>query len=113
RPALVTLYPIVLDTKPFTYRLMRIQQPSDGRKWDDWNLSRKLALERAVEEWIALRSIPRGFEWVRPDQEAEFPDPIFPNWDEEGWLERSFGAQGLILGNDENHPLYRALRGLR
>jgi hypothetical protein len=113
-PSLVTLYPVVLDTKPLTYKLMRVKHPTGGRKWDKWNLSRKQALERAMDEWIALRQIPGGgYEWVFPDPEAIFPEPVFPDWTEGDWLQRSFGAQDLILGNNENHDVFRALRGLK
>jgi hypothetical protein len=112
QPSMVTLLPVVVGSKPLAYKLVRVKHPAAGRKWDDWNLSRRQALERAVHEWIALRSIPRGFEWVLPDPEAEFPEPVFPEWSENDWLQRSFGAQDLVLPGDENHAVFRALRGL-
>jgi hypothetical protein len=113
RPFLATLYPVVIHTQPFTYRLMRVKLPSTGRRWDNWNLSRKQALDKAVGEWIALRSLPGGgYEWETPDPAAIFPEPIFPPWDANEWLMRSFGAQDLILGDDENHPVFKSLRGL-
>jgi hypothetical protein len=112
-PYLATLYPVVVNTQPFIYRLMRVKHPPNGRHWDNWNLTRKLALDKAVDEWIALRSIPGGgYEWVMPHPEAIFPEPAFPAWDANDWLMRSFGAQDLILGGDENHPVFKSLSGL-
>jgi hypothetical protein len=112
-PRLATLYPIVINTQPLTYRLMQVKQPINGRQWDNGNLTRKLALDKAVEEWLAIRSSPGGgYEWVRPHPEASFPEPVFPAWDANEWLVRSFGAQDLILGGDENHPVFKSLSGL-
>jgi hypothetical protein len=112
-PYIATLYPIVVNTQPLTYRLMRVKHPANGRRWDNWNLTRKAALDRAVEDWIALRSIPGGgYEWVMPHPEALFPEPIFPAWDANEWLVRSLGVQDLILGGDENHPVFKSLSGL-
>jgi hypothetical protein len=112
-PYLATLYPVLVHTQPFTYRLMRVKHPANGRRWDNWNLTRKLALDKGVGEWIAFRTIPGGgYEWVMPHPEAIFPEPAFPAWDANEWLMRSFGAQDLIMGGDENHPVFKSLSGL-
>jgi hypothetical protein len=113
RPSLVTLYPIVIGTKPLTYKLMRVKHPMGARKWDTWNLSRRQILDQAVGQWLAMRELPGGgYGAVPPDPEAEFPEPVFPDWTVDDWLQRSFGAQDLILSDNEDHTVFRALRGL-
>lgn len=82
-----------------------------GREWDNWNLSKKLGLDMAVEKWLALRSIKVGYEGCEPDPAAVFPEPEFPDWDANEWLKRSLGAADLII-RDEDHHVFAAIRHL-
>jgi hypothetical protein len=116
QPTLVTLFPIVIGTVPPVHKLVRIKHPRGGRRWDNFNLTRKLFLDKAVGQWIALRPLPSGsgYEWLFLDPEARFPEPPpFPDWDENEWLARSYGAKDLLLPGDFEHPVFRELRGLR
>jgi hypothetical protein len=110
-PYLATLFPIVIDSRPMTYKLVMVKLPPAGREWDHWNLSRKLALEMAVDKWIAIRSIRGGYEACEPDPAAEFPEPVFPDWSANEWLKRSLGAADLIIHNEEHH-VFRAIKHL-
>src|SRR5271166_3463740 len=73
-PFVATLYPICIDSKPLTYKLVLVKPPTDGRDWDNWNLSKKLALDMAVGKWIAMRPIRGGYEACEPDPAAQFPE---------------------------------------
>jgi hypothetical protein len=110
-PYVAVLYPIAVDGRPLNYRLMKVTWPADGRQWDQWNLSRKSALEIAADKWIAMRRIKSGYEACEPDPQAKFPELVFPSWSEHEWLWRSFGVAGLII-DDENHEVFRAIKHL-
>jgi hypothetical protein len=110
-PFIVTLYPIVIDSKPLVYKLVSVKPPADGRDWDNWNLSKKLALDMAVNKWIALRSIRGAYEACEPDPAAQFPDPMFPDWSESEWLHKSLAVTDLII-RDENHSIFKEIRHL-
>jgi hypothetical protein len=114
QPTLVTLFPIVIGSTPPVHKLMRIKHPRNGRRWDNFNLTRKLCLDRSVGEWLAIRVLPSGggYQWDFPDPEAKFSEPTFPDWDEDEWLQRSYGAKDLILPGDLEHEVFKALRGL-
>jgi hypothetical protein len=108
-PFLCTLYPIVIDARPLVYKLVQVKPPSDGRDWDHWNLSRKLALDMAVDRWIAMRPIRGGYEACEPDPAAEFPEPKFPDWSLPEWLHKSFVVTDRII-RDESHPIFKEIK---
>jgi hypothetical protein len=110
-PFLATLYPIVIASTPLSYKLMTVKHPPDGREWDMYNLSRKTILEQSVSQWLAIRSFQGGYHACSPDPLAEFPEPVFPDYDEHEWLKRSLGVSDLIIG-DENHHVFKAIRRL-
>jgi hypothetical protein len=110
-PYLATLYPIVIDSNPLSYKLMEVKLPPAGRNWDQYNLSRKLVLEKSVDRWVAMRSFRGGYHACDPDPAAEFPEPVFPDWTQHEWLKRSLGVMDLIIHN-ETHSVFRALRRL-
>jgi hypothetical protein len=110
-PAQHTLYPVVLAARPLVYKLIRVKTPTDGRDWDNWNLSKKLILDEAVEKWRAIRSIQSGYAAGIPDSEASFPEPEFPDWSEGEWLYRSFEVTDLLI-KDESHPIFKEIKGL-
>ena len=108
-PSTVTLFPVVIDSRPPTYKLVSVKHPR-ARDWDNWNLSKKLGLDMAVGEWLALRSIKGGYEACKPDPAAAFPEPDFPDWGPNEWLQRSLDAADLII-RDESHHVLAAIRG--
>jgi hypothetical protein len=110
-PYVATLYPIVIDSRPLTYKLVIVKPPPAGRDWDNYNLTRKLALDMAVDKWIAMRSIRGGYEACDPDPEAKFPDPVFPDYTASEWLQKSLGVTDLII-RDESHPVLKEIRHL-
>jgi hypothetical protein len=110
-PYLATLYPIAVDGRPLSYRLMKVTWPADGRQWDQWNLSRRVALETAIDRWIAMRRIKNGYEACEPDPQAKFPEPVFPDWTAHEWLRKSLGVADLIIF-DEDHEVFRAIKHL-
>jgi hypothetical protein len=110
-PYVATLYPIVIDSRPLTYKLVMVKPPPAGRDWDNYNLTRMLALDMAVEKWIAMRSIRGGYEACDPDPEAKFPDPVFPDYTASEWLQKSLGVTDLII-RDESHPVLKEIRHL-
>jgi hypothetical protein len=110
-PFLATLYPIVIDSRPLVYKLVMVKPPAEGRDWDNWNLSKKLALDLAVDKWIALRSVRGGYEACDPDPAAQFPEPKFPDWSPAEWLHKSLGVTDLII-KDESHPIFKEIRHL-
>jgi hypothetical protein len=109
-PSPVTLYPIIIDSRPPVFKLVSVKLPR-GREWDGWNLSKKLGLDMAVDRWLALRTIKSGYEACLPDPAAEFPAPEFPDWSPHEWLQRSLGAADLIV-RDETHHVFDAIRHL-
>jgi hypothetical protein len=112
QPFVATLYPICIDSKPLTYKLVLVKPPADGRDWDNWNLSRKLALEVAVGKWVAMRPLPGGgYEACDPDPAAQFPEVSFPDWSPSDWLHKSLGVTDLVI-KDETHPIFKEIRHL-
>jgi hypothetical protein len=110
-PYVATLYPVVIACKPPLYKLVQVKLPPSGRNWDQYNLSRKLCLETAVHKWIAMRTFAGGYQSCDPDPQATFPEPVFPDWSAHEWLQRSLGAQDLII-NDDTHSVFKAIRHL-
>jgi hypothetical protein len=108
-PYAATLFPIVIDSRPMTYKLMTVKLPPPGREWDNYNLSRKVALDIAVDRWIAMRSVRGGYEGCDPDPAAEFPEPVFPDWTAHEWLRRSLGVADLIIGGEDHH-VFKAIK---
>jgi hypothetical protein len=104
-PFVVTLYPIVIDSKPLTYKLVKVKLPPRGRKWDNFNLVRKVALDAAVNNWKAMRSIKGGYEGCDPDPAAVFPEPVFPDWEPGDWIDKSVEVMELVI-RDESHPVF-------
>jgi hypothetical protein len=111
-PFIATLYPICLDTTPVTYKLVYVKPPADGGKWDAWNLSKKLALELAVDKWIALRSVKSAYQACDPDPAAEFPEVVWPEWSDNEWLHKSLVVADLVI-HDEKHPIFKDIKRLR
>jgi hypothetical protein len=107
-PRPVMLYPIMIGSKPPIYKLVQIKLPQ-GREWDQWNLSKKIALDEAVHRWVAVRLFNGIYHSEDPDPEAVFPDPAFPEWDAGEWLQRSLGAADLII-HDDTHRVFNAIR---
>jgi hypothetical protein len=105
------LYPIVIHSSPLTYKLVMVKPPVAGRKWDAWNLSRKLALDIGVTKWVAMRSFKGGYEACDPDPAVEFPEPEFPDYTVNHWLQKSFGVTDLII-RDDTHPVFREIKHL-
>jgi hypothetical protein len=108
-PFVATLYPIVIDSRPLTYKLVMVKPPNGGRDWDNYNLTRKLALDKAVHQWIAMRSIKGGYEACEPDPAAKFPDPVFPDYTLDEWVEKSLVVTDLII-RDDTHPIFKEIR---
>lgn len=106
----VTLFPITIDSRPPVFKLVSVKLPQ-GREWDNWNLSKKLALDKAVGQWVAIRPIKVGYEACDPDPAAVFPEPEFPDWTANDWLERSLGAADLVI-KDDTHHVFDAIRHL-
>jgi hypothetical protein len=109
-PFTVTLYPIVICSQPLVYRLVMVKLPS-GPRWDNWNLTKKIALDKAVTQWVALRSIKGGYWACDPDPEAVFPDPEFPGYTAHDWLQKSLGVQDQII-RDDSHPVFKEIKHL-
>jgi hypothetical protein len=109
-PFAATLFPIVIDSKPLSHKLVRVRLPGRGG-WDNYNLTRKLVLDRGVNEWIAMRMEAGGYVAVPPHPEATFPAPVFPDWDENEWLQRSLYAADLVI-SDGNHEVFREIQHL-
>lgn len=110
-PHLATLYPIVIDSRPPVVKLVMVKLPQQGRDWDNYNLSKKVALDMAVEKWVALRPIKGGYEGVEPHPDAVFPDPIWPDYSSNDWLNKSLGAADLVI-RDASHDVFRAIQHL-
>jgi hypothetical protein len=101
-----TLYPVMIAAAVPTYRLVPVKLPADGKRWDEWNLSRKLLLDQAVDKWLAIRSIGGGYGIGEPDPGAIFPEVKFPDWSEVEWLDRSLIPGDLVIW-DDTHPLFK------
>jgi len=121
QPEVYTLYPLVFDTKPLTYKLLQVKPPLSGKKWDGYNLGRRLAAEIAVDKWIAMRGIPGGYEACDPDPEAKFPEVVWPKkrsgdgwieWSEDDWIEKSLGVTGQLIF-DDTHEIFKQIRHLK
>lgn len=107
-PYLVTLYPVCVDTRPLTIKLVMVKHPRDGLRWDSYNLSKKRCLDAAVDRWIAMRREGKTYAICPPHLSVEFPDPVFPDYEPHEWLDRSLGAAGLIICN-EDHEVFKKL----
>jgi hypothetical protein len=110
-PFPVTLYPIVIDSRPLTYKLVVVKLPTNGREWDAWNLSRKLALDIGVAKWVAMRTVKGGYEACDPDPASVFPEPEWPDYTRNDWLQKSLGVTDLII-RDETHSVFKAIKHL-
>ena len=110
-PKVVTLFPIVVASNPPSFKLVMVTTPSDGRKWDAWSLSRKQVLDIGVERWIAMRPVSGGYGVGYPDPGAKFPEPAFPDWDDDEWLQRSLAAADLVI-YDGSHEIFKEIRHL-
>jgi hypothetical protein len=111
-PYIATLFPIVIDGNPLTYKVVQVKVPPPGRRWDQWNLSRKLTLEAAVGKWKAMRSVGNGYEACDPDLGAKFRDPVFPDWSPHEWLDRCLGVADLIVW-DGDHDVFKLIQHLK
>jgi hypothetical protein len=68
-PFLATLFPIMIASRPITYALVMVKLPADGKKWDNWALTKKLVLDEAVGDWRSMRRAPGG------GYQAKVPNP--------------------------------------
>ena len=59
-PFSVTLYPVVVYANPLVSKLVKVKHRPEGRRWDIWNQSRALVLEKAINEWISIRPSEGG-----------------------------------------------------
>src|SRR5262249_31317044 len=100
------MYPVMVASAVPTYRLVPVKIPQAGGEWDEWSLSRKLLLEKAVDKWLAIRSLGNGYREGEPDPAAIFPEVVFPEWSVDDWLEHSFINGNLVLW-DANHPILK------
>jgi hypothetical protein len=107
-----TLYPIVIASRPLSYKLVMVKTPKAGRDWDAWNLSKKLALDEAVHDWRALRAAGGGYVACPPNAAHNPPDPVFPEYSDGEWLRRSLGVADLIV-RDGTHPVFQEINVIR
>jgi hypothetical protein len=101
------LYPVLIASAVPTYRLVPVKFPPDGKRWDTWNLTRKILLDKAINEWLAIRSIEGGYGEGEPAPGAIFPEVTFPEWTSEDWLDRSLVQADLVIWDDK-HPIIKA-----
>jgi hypothetical protein len=111
-PYVATLYPIVIDSNPPIYKLIKVKPPSGGRDWDNWSLSKRLALDIAVDKWIAIRSATGAYQACDPDPNAEFPEVVWPDWTEGDWLHKSLVVTELLIRGPD-HPIFKDILHLR
>ena len=111
-PFTASLFPIMIASRPITYALVMVRLPTDGKKWDNWALTKKLVLDEAVSDWRSMRRAPGGgyqahppnSGWSRPI-DAEFPD-----YSEAQWLHLSLGVTDLIV-HDGTHSMFQEING--
>ena len=107
----VVLYPIMIAAAVPTYRLVPVKVPSESKRLDDYSLTRKVLLEKAVDQWLAIRYAGTAYFEGEPDAAAVFPDVVFPDWSPDEWLDRSLIQADQVFWNAD-HPMLRAARGL-
>lgn len=80
---------------------------SDG-KWDQWHVSRSVALKHAQEKWIRMQSNHRTSSYDVFVAQGDLPEPEWPAYSFEEVLEKAFGGRVI---EDEHHPVVRGLLG--
>jgi hypothetical protein len=106
-PFLMTLYPVVIKTRPLSDKLVWIKLPS-GRDWEPWTLSRRRVLDEAVGAWKAMRIIGESYGAFDPGPKFISVEPVFPDYTEAEWIDKSLKAADLII-RDDAHPLFEEL----
>ena len=111
-PFLATLFPIMIASRPITYALVMVKLPADGKKWDNWALTKKLVLDEAVSDWRSMRKAPGGGYQAKTPNPTWAPpvDAEFPDYSEAQWLHLSLGVTDLIV-HDGTHPMFQEIDG--